>query len=907
MSDRGLSPLHYCAQPIDGVWRWSDDCSVVVWDAPDSPAADGATLAFREEVAEVLDAFDRGIPSIDAVVTILAACRAEWWRSHGSHAFAHHHETRGNVRWRDVRDGLNLVSELPSEQLEGIAAKRSVVTSILDESRCRGTSRQRGAIVDFLRSGARPDELRQTDGDGLDALHHGLRRFAVGAMTQPLQDRIETGLESLPRAADEVSISDQAHTLLRELSADPKHTGFARLVNDILAATSIPRHPIESDELPTGGVSDISNRGPVERLLISELANDIDTLSIRLALGEALYLRREAPPRDPPRARRILIDSGLRLWGVPRVFAAAVGLALVAEARETPDVVVERAGVNRTAVTLHTRQGLVAHLAALETTLDATETLPSFARSIDDDEEPIIVVHEHSLESAEFRAAMSSLPAGALVATVHESGRYRLLRLGSGASATARRPVPLCSAELDLSRILDPPESTPPTPPLTSPPLIDETHAIHYPKILRLDRLPIRIPTPLPWARSIATSRGAFAITKDGRLLHVDQPGVGAIELSHSVPRGDLLWLSLRHNEVRVIVHDRKEIKVLVHDLATNETRSHSYRAPHSVIAAEFRLRRHFGVLTSGQGRRLHVFDINATEPLASYPVGDALKPAPFPHAMYFETEAGTLGKMTDGSITTGWISEVGTIDAGDITTAFDSADSDWPWVVRSNGTMQQLDPQLGPREINAPWRVTWIARDGARVATNRVPAEVLDLETGRTQVVSGFREELTAALDPELYRYSNPPRVFRKKFYRIGTTPNGELLLVDASGLVHVVNRPDYQGGQPASDFPNASYADFEPCGDIPNGRVALKKAEFGVGNTAWLDHRGLLHLEGSVSGHEVTVALQSSLSCNSPLFGGWTDDGVTVGEQFTIDSEKADDPERMLDLIQMFVNTAW
>ena len=51
-------------------------------------------------------------------------------------------------------------------------------------------------------------------------------------------------------------------------------------------------------------------------------------------MNEALYLRRESPPHTPPRRRRLLLDAGLRTWGVPRVFVAAVGLAVAARSDE---------------------------------------------------------------------------------------------------------------------------------------------------------------------------------------------------------------------------------------------------------------------------------------------------------------------------------------------------------------------------------------------------------------------------------------------------------------------------------------------------------------------------------------------------------------------------------------------
>ncbi len=56
------------------------------------------------------------------------------------------------------------------------------------------------------------------------------------------------------------------------------------------------------------------------------MANDDDTLSARLVNNEALYLRRETPPDPQVQERVILVDTSLRLWGTPRVFAVSVAL-----------------------------------------------------------------------------------------------------------------------------------------------------------------------------------------------------------------------------------------------------------------------------------------------------------------------------------------------------------------------------------------------------------------------------------------------------------------------------------------------------------------------------------------------------------------------------------------------------
>ncbi len=62
----------------------------------------------------------------------------------------------------------------------------------------------------------------------------------------------------------------------------------------------LPRPLLQPDDIPVGGVSDISNRGTIDRLLLSELAQDDEMLTTRVAMNEVMYLRRETPPQNPP-------------------------------------------------------------------------------------------------------------------------------------------------------------------------------------------------------------------------------------------------------------------------------------------------------------------------------------------------------------------------------------------------------------------------------------------------------------------------------------------------------------------------------------------------------------------------------------------------------------------------------
>ena len=164
----------------------------------------------------------------------------------------------------------------------------------------------------------------------LRPLHEGLKRFDWAAFKL----RFQTGLEQPIEPADiDLEPAERTRQLIDRLQDDEELGGLARIARHMMAAIHLPRAISDREDLPVGGVSDISNRGPMDRLLLSELAHDDLTLAVRIAMNEALYLRRETPPSNPPKHRAVLLDSGVRLWGVPRVFATAVGMALAAGAQ----------------------------------------------------------------------------------------------------------------------------------------------------------------------------------------------------------------------------------------------------------------------------------------------------------------------------------------------------------------------------------------------------------------------------------------------------------------------------------------------------------------------------------------------------------------------------------------------
>lgn len=553
MPDPQTAARFYLTPPAGHFWQWSEDGEVVVWQR-------GATIAFRKELKAVVERLaPRGLPPFDEILLLFASCR---WDSAPStdliiamfesdtgadgETSSWPYEAFSSIdqMWRlpaDVREPLEakaLLAEVVFETRPPVVSPEvaRVIVELLETASPTGF-RQRVEFLGITRSGT----LRQS----VDYLIRGMGRVDV----ESLRLRRRTGLDVSPQPAktDEEPASSPGELIAR-LSEDLELGGMARLARNLLAVTDLPRSVSDSDELPLGGVSDIGNRGSFDRLLLSELAQDDLTLSVRVALNEALYLRRESPPRNPPQRRLILIDSGLRMWGVPRVYAAAVALAFAARTAKGAESAAWRAaGEALELVDLRTREGLVKHLEALEATLHPGAALSGFVCEMEQGSEPpeaVLITEADSLNDDDFERALAEhAPARLFLATVRRNGEFRLwLRTPHGRKL-------IREATLDLERILfEPaPRHTPRVP------LIDKSQQ-PLPAIFQVRPFPLRIPHRLypkrvfffndSRDRSVMMSRAV-----DGRLTLWDEPSQGPRQIAEGVPGGPVLWSCVSRDE----------------------------------------------------------------------------------------------------------------------------------------------------------------------------------------------------------------------------------------------------------------------------------------------------------------------------------------------------------------------
>ncbi len=141
--------------------------------------------------------------------------------------------------------------------------------------------------------------------------------------TKSLQEKLETGVVDIQPATVLIEEKD----VLTSIIKDRNLAFLSDIARYLMVGLKIPISSQEEGDLSLGGVSDITNKGNFDKLLLSELAYDNDMFLSRLINNESLYFKREAPPENLQKNRVILLDATIRVWGTPRIIGLALALA----------------------------------------------------------------------------------------------------------------------------------------------------------------------------------------------------------------------------------------------------------------------------------------------------------------------------------------------------------------------------------------------------------------------------------------------------------------------------------------------------------------------------------------------------------------------------------------------------
>ncbi|MCA9051980.1 MAG: hypothetical protein KDA89_24750, partial [Planctomycetaceae bacterium] len=465
----------YFRSQMSSLYRWADDGRELCW-------LDGTTIAFHEELAVVLEQLAGGtLPKFSAVVVSMAAMRSSWPEVSGritrivralqessipSYATAMAKHAFLTDTWPDSANRLTLLSRFAQQSATTPAQRAELAASLFSRFESGFSAKIQQYIAAAFRAGLPSDWTVPGSGDGEPItfpatdeeeqewrtrpplfhriLHDVLELLRIARMlasglhdysVADLRQQVRTGVATEIKAAEAEVLPDalSARQFLHSLRGDAEHGGFARLTQQLIAAVTLPQHPTPAGDSASGGFADISNRGEPDRLLLSELVHDDFTLAIRIANNEAMYLRREPPPAPKARSRPVLIDNSLPMWGLPKIYAASLALALQAGSDRFTTVSCFRpSGTDVERVSLNTRDNLTEQLAAISPSEHPGRCLEAFAELINDDDsgetaEPVIITTEDVLENHEFRHAVNQQKfTGLWIAAVERDGRLAL-------------------------------------------------------------------------------------------------------------------------------------------------------------------------------------------------------------------------------------------------------------------------------------------------------------------------------------------------------------------------------------------------------------------------------------------------------------------------------------------------
>lgn len=571
--DMEAKALAYFRPPPHYFWHWAENGEVIEW-------KDGPTICFRDELMVILSGLasqDQAIPSLGTLLLLLAAGQESWEGPSGGREALAQFQTRlwtattgiGVVEWERTVKGLNkameLVHSLPRALRSG-SRKTHLAHEVFSASTNPVPADLARLLLDEFGSGRLDARLTQAGEDqaGRQFLTDSAR-FILALRAYPdarqLEMKLKTGIDRLPQPAE--GLLSEGADLLEILSEDPRTAGIANLTRRLLAALNFPMHAQGTSDLPLGGVSDLTNRGNFDRLLLSELANDDMLLTARLVNQEALYLRREKPPAQPDLPRTILMDTTLKMWGLPRVFALAAALACAQPKKPRTAIrAYSLGGKDFRPLDLATKEGVMESLERLETALHCEEALKSFLHATRSEgaTQIILIAGEEWDREGRLPAVLADArQAIQCLLTVSRAGELRFYALSKG----SRRLVSACRVDLDK---------------LLSTPVKKKSHCSNDPK---LPAFLGQIPAPLYFPTSGMNLKkknyvydqrlGMLAITDTGRVLYWPSGRTGARELLPYIENGRYCFGSDGESHFYITVHEADKGFLKFYRLNTQE------------------------------------------------------------------------------------------------------------------------------------------------------------------------------------------------------------------------------------------------------------------------------------------------------------------------------------------------
>jgi len=404
-------------------WEWENEILTAdsVFEALVIPG--GNTIAYERYVMEVLELLSLdGLPPFGSLLLTIVATN-----SNSSESLAKVFEiidrSKNVKKEKDypkgftyARNFLNTVAELPQEFKHG-DNRMQLLQVIFKNCHNRVAHDTAKNIMlyyrehkHFLVESAKKIPLSEAN------LKKDIQTLAHLHVKYPTSSTLLAAIASIPTLPElDEKINEQqpalasSESFVDSLIYEPKTFPIGSLIHRIWSGLNIPLHHSAPSHQPLGGVSDLTNKGDFDKLLISEFANEDEVFMSRIANNEALYIKREVPPESDKFVRLLLIDSSLKNWGTPKILAFASALAIAKHPKTDIECKIIVMGDGYKEIAGETISDIIDGLDNLGSKLDVAAVFSEIMNENSDMEhsEVFLITSEHALASPDMQRTFS--------------------------------------------------------------------------------------------------------------------------------------------------------------------------------------------------------------------------------------------------------------------------------------------------------------------------------------------------------------------------------------------------------------------------------------------------------------------------------------------------------------------
>lgn len=567
MENKNEAVADYFSAPQQYYWQWGENGEILEFNFD-------LTVCYTDELLAILEAMsDQGWPPLGSILLVLAACKEDGKHIHQItniirlyvHELLGQHPELYETLFRQlyqVKALLEIIARLPPEYRSGKKRTLLLKTIFTTVPAKINSSKAKQLLHHFYKS-----IFHHPRAQHLEHLVAELESLAAAAAKikdrEALELMLQTSLEIVP-APLPVALTDLPETdLFTQLAADNQTAGISRLAKRILATLQIPVHTQHNSDQSLGGISDISNKGNYDRLLISELAQDDHVLMARIANNEALYLKREALSVQPEKDSVLLIDASLKMWGIPRAFAIAAALACIQYDKKSTNVIAYTLkGTTVQPADLSSKKGVIDALSVLDNHLHSAVALTEILEQ----EKPhqstcFLITSEELLLQPEFRQTVTRLQTKlSYLVTVNRNGQFCLYHYSKGQKKLHN------AALLNPEELLFAPAKAGTT---TPHPTI-----ANLPEVFNMQPFPLFHPASrlkrLPQNNALFSNQEVLCVTTDLRVLYWQKRIKGAIELCPLITNGTYYFGTAGPQQISILVNApaKEHLQLYVFDSA---------------------------------------------------------------------------------------------------------------------------------------------------------------------------------------------------------------------------------------------------------------------------------------------------------------------------------------------------